>query len=272
MSKIRQDRRCRDTTFPVQSQASLPPGLVSYGKSRQHRSAFLPCARRRVLGPARQARTAMQANSRRDHREVFQQGTSGTNLAYGTALAADPKSPEAFLARMPAICKISAAYAPAEKQALRSALEVGTRNPAIGAGGRSPARRAASPGGPAARPSAAWPVRPWLPSALVRAGCSAREARRGQGRVSSTRRAEANWTLPWHQDKTVALAPRPPRSPGFTRWSRQGRRATMPRRRWHVLEHMLAVRVHLDDCDAGGPGSPAGGSKEATPPGKLVRS
>ena len=66
--------------------------------------------------------------------------------------------------------------------------------------------------------------------------------------------AGANWTLPWHQDLTVALrqvakAPNSSRWPGFTRWSVKSgvAHAEAPR---DLLDRMLALRLHLDDCDA----------------------
>jgi hypothetical protein len=66
--------------------------------------------------------------------------------------------------------------------------------------------------------------------------------------------ADANWTLPWHQDLTVALRPvaEAPGSsswPGFTRWSVKSgiTHAEAPR---DLLDRMVALRLHLDDCDA----------------------
>ena len=56
-----------------------------------------------------------------------------------------------------------------------------------------------------------------------------------------------NWSLPWHQDRVIAVAARAD-VPGFRNWSRkQGV--------WHCeppadfLADMLFVRVHLDDAD-----------------------
>jgi hypothetical protein len=67
--------------------------------------------------------------------------------------------------------------------------------------------------------------------------------------VGFDKRATANWSLPWHQDRVIAVRERHD-VPGFTNWSRK-------RGLWHceppreVLDRMLFVRVHLDDCDAG---------------------
>lgn len=56
----------------------------------------------------------------------------------------------------------------------------------------------------------------------------------------------ANWKVTWHQDLTIAV--REPRDvPGFGPWSEK---AGIPHVQppTHVLERMLTVRVHLDDC------------------------
>jgi hypothetical protein len=63
---------------------------------------------------------------------------------------------------------------------------------------------------------------------------------------------EANWVVPWHQDLTIAVRQRCD-TPGFGPWTRK---AGIPHVRppAAVLEQMLAMRVHLDDCDeASGP-------------------
>lgn len=56
----------------------------------------------------------------------------------------------------------------------------------------------------------------------------------------------ANWKVPWHQDLTIAVAARRGAS-GFGPWSEK---AGVPHVQApaEVLENMLAVRVHLDDC------------------------
>jgi ectoine hydroxylase-related dioxygenase (phytanoyl-CoA dioxygenase family) len=59
---------------------------------------------------------------------------------------------------------------------------------------------------------------------------------------------EANWKVPWHQDLSIAVRGRVDVA-GFGPWSVK---AGVP----HVqpplplLENMLALRLHLDDCDA----------------------
>jgi hypothetical protein len=58
----------------------------------------------------------------------------------------------------------------------------------------------------------------------------------------------SNWTLPWHQDRVVALR-EPVETPGFTNWTNKAGI-------WHaeppieMLERMLFVRIHLDPADA----------------------
>lgn len=58
----------------------------------------------------------------------------------------------------------------------------------------------------------------------------------------------ANWKVAWHQDRTGALARRLD-IPGFDRWRFRGgiHYAELPHA---VLERMVALRVHLDDCSA----------------------
>ncbi|HEV3120580.1 MAG TPA: phytanoyl-CoA dioxygenase family protein [Isosphaeraceae bacterium] len=59
---------------------------------------------------------------------------------------------------------------------------------------------------------------------------------------------EANWVVPWHQDLTIAV--REKRDvPGFGPWTKK---VGIPHVRppVEVLEQMLTLRVHLDDCDA----------------------
>lgn len=58
----------------------------------------------------------------------------------------------------------------------------------------------------------------------------------------------ANWSLHWHQDNVIAVAERLD-VPGFTGWSQKaGVWQVQPPA--DVLARMIAVRVHLDDCDA----------------------
>ena len=58
----------------------------------------------------------------------------------------------------------------------------------------------------------------------------------------------ANWGVPWHQDLTIAVLERVD-APGFGPWTVK---AGIPHVRppVEVLEAMLTVRVHLDDCGA----------------------
>jgi ectoine hydroxylase-related dioxygenase (phytanoyl-CoA dioxygenase family) len=60
------------------------------------------------------------------------------------------------------------------------------------------------------------------------------------------KRAAANWKVPWHQDLTIAVRERRDAA-GFGPWSVK---AGVPHVQAPpaVLERMLAVRVHLDDC------------------------
>jgi hypothetical protein len=57
---------------------------------------------------------------------------------------------------------------------------------------------------------------------------------------------EANWLVPWHQDLTIAVRRRV-EAPGLGPWTLKG---GVPHVRppAGVLERMLTVRVHLDDC------------------------
>lgn len=60
--------------------------------------------------------------------------------------------------------------------------------------------------------------------------------------------AEANWRVPWHQDLSIAVAERIDVE-GFTGWSIKDEviHVQPPR---EVLEDMITVRLHLDDCAA----------------------
>jgi hypothetical protein len=63
------------------------------------------------------------------------------------------------------------------------------------------------------------------------------------------RTPEANWGVPWHQDLTIAVRHRGD-APGFGPWTVK---AGIPHVRppVAVLERMVTLRVHLDDCEAG---------------------
>lgn len=56
----------------------------------------------------------------------------------------------------------------------------------------------------------------------------------------------ANWKVPWHQDQIITVQGYA-EAPGFGPWSiKHGFHAVQPP--VEILEQMLAVRVHLDDC------------------------
>lgn len=60
--------------------------------------------------------------------------------------------------------------------------------------------------------------------------------------------ADANWNVVWHQDLSIAVAEKR-EAAGFGPWSEKaGVVHVQPPA--SVLERMLAVRLHLDDCDA----------------------
>jgi ectoine hydroxylase-related dioxygenase (phytanoyl-CoA dioxygenase family) len=57
---------------------------------------------------------------------------------------------------------------------------------------------------------------------------------------------DANWEVNWHQDLSIPVAERI-EVPGFNGWSiKQGVPHVQPPAR--ILERMVTVRVHLDDC------------------------
>lgn len=57
---------------------------------------------------------------------------------------------------------------------------------------------------------------------------------------------EANWKVPWHQDTAIAVAERVEAS-GFVGWSvKDGVTHVHPP--VEILERMVALRIHLDDC------------------------
>jgi len=65
--------------------------------------------------------------------------------------------------------------------------------------------------------------------------------------VAFDKTPEANWSVPWHQDRVLAVAERHDVH-GFGNWSRKAGT-------WHaeppteLLESMLFARIHLDDTD-----------------------
>jgi hypothetical protein len=56
----------------------------------------------------------------------------------------------------------------------------------------------------------------------------------------------ANWQVGWHQDQIIPVADRK-EAPGFTAWSVKGG-VHHVRPPATVLERMLTLRIHLDDC------------------------
>ena len=59
--------------------------------------------------------------------------------------------------------------------------------------------------------------------------------------------AQANWSVPWHQDTTIAVREKADVN-GFGPWSvKAGVVHCQPPAR--VLEHMVTARIHLDACD-----------------------
>lgn len=57
--------------------------------------------------------------------------------------------------------------------------------------------------------------------------------------------ADANWSLAWHQDRTIALQSRRD-APGFSAWTvKQGIAHAVPP--FEYLERMLILRLHLDE-------------------------
>ncbi len=58
---------------------------------------------------------------------------------------------------------------------------------------------------------------------------------------------EANWLVPWHQDLSIAVTERLD-LPGYGPWStKEGVPHVQPPTK--ILETMVTVRLHLDDCD-----------------------
>ncbi len=73
-------------------------------------------------------------------------------------------------------------------------------------------------------------------------GCTAHPVRA----LLFAKSAGSNWSVPWHQDRVVAVAERSD-VPGFSGWSVKAGvpHANAPE---HVLRSMVALRVHLDPC------------------------
>lgn len=60
--------------------------------------------------------------------------------------------------------------------------------------------------------------------------------------------AESNWKVPWHQDLAIAVAKKI-ETPNFSGWSIKDEvlHVHPPK---EILENMVTVRLHLDDCNA----------------------
>jgi 2-amino-4-hydroxy-6-hydroxymethyldihydropteridine diphosphokinase len=85
----------------------------------------------------------------------------------------------------------------------------------------------------------------------------------------------ANWLVTWHQDLAIALAERI-ETPGFGGWSvKDGVTHAHPPR--EILESMVTLRLHLDDCNASNgalrvlPGSHRHGKLDAAEISKLTK-
>ncbi len=64
------------------------------------------------------------------------------------------------------------------------------------------------------------------------------------------KRPGANWDLPWHRDETIAVQERLDVTPeGFGPWSVKDGVVHLRAAR-SVLDQMVSLRLHLDDCDA----------------------
>jgi len=72
-----------------------------------------------------------------------------------------------------------------------------------------------------------------------------REARPVRG-ILFDKTGDANWKVPWHQDVTIAVAGRV-EAEGYGPWSRKAG-VTHVQPPASVLEQMLSIRIHLDDC------------------------
>ena len=58
---------------------------------------------------------------------------------------------------------------------------------------------------------------------------------------------EANWMVPWHQDRTIVVQHRRD-TEGFGPWSfKTGLQHVEPP--FEILSRMITIRIHLDDCD-----------------------
>jgi len=108
---------------------------------------------------------------------------------------------------------------------------------------------------PAGRPGMRLSGDPVLCEMLEPAGCVGRlaacvlgPAARPVRALLFNKTAEANWIVPWHQDRTIAVRDRRDVA-GFGPWSVKGgmQHVEPP---FAILAGMVTVRIHLDDCGA----------------------
>jgi ectoine hydroxylase-related dioxygenase (phytanoyl-CoA dioxygenase family) len=108
---------------------------------------------------------------------------------------------------------------------------------------------------PAGRPGMRLSGDPALARILEPTGCVGTLASDALGQAAHPVRAllfnkttEANWIVPWHQDRTIAVRDRQD-VVGFGPWSVKGgmHHVEPP---FEILAGMVTVRIHLDDCGA----------------------
>lgn len=76
---------------------------------------------------------------------------------------------------------------------------------------------------------------------------AARAAMRLVRIIAFDKRPEANWFVPWHQDRTIAVRNKH-EAPGFTKWTvKDGAVHVEPP--IEILQQMVTLRLHLDSCD-----------------------
>lgn len=97
---------------------------------------------------------------------------------------------------------------------------------------------------------------PLLTDLLVRGGAVDRIARAALGELAHPVRAvlfnktaEANWSVPWHQDRTIVVRERHEVA-GFGPWSRKGAHLHVEPPD-SILSKMVTLRLHLDECAEG---------------------
>jgi hypothetical protein len=106
---------------------------------------------------------------------------------------------------------------------------------------------------PAGRPGVRLSGGPALTAILASAGCVGRLACEALGAPALPVRAllfnkteVANWVVPWHQDRTIAVRDRRDVA-GFGPWTvKDGMPHVEPA--FEIMAGMVTVRIHLDDC------------------------